>query len=151
MQGDAFAIAFDKDFDLGVFFLFQFLIGNTDFSIRSPHNVLLLRDPDARIIPVPFDLDSSGAVNASYAVPDKRLGLRNVRMRRYRGFCEPRPILSQVIDYYVERKESLYELYQDAEELTDYSKQKGVDYLDSFFRTIESPEDFDYSMTRDCW
>ncbi|UCG72389.1 MAG: hypothetical protein JSV45_14260 [Chromatiales bacterium] len=150
-SGKAAAINVKKDFDLGVFYVFQFLIGNTDFSVRGPHNVLLLSEPDGRTIAVPYDLDSSGAVNARYAVPDARLKLPGVRMRRYRGFCEPTDVLQQVFDHYLERKDQFYALYDEQEGLTDYSQKKGLNYLDSFFRMLEDSRKIREKISYSCW
>ena len=150
-DGDSRSIKFEKNFDLGVFYIFQFLIGNTDFSRREPHNVLLLSQPDSQIIAVPFDLDSSGVVNARYAVPDPRLELPGVRMRRYRGFCEPMDVLQQVVDYYLQRKVQFYALYQEQEGLTNYSRKKGLNYLDSFFRMLKNPRKMQKVIRYSCW
>jgi len=150
-KGEAVGMKVKKDFDLGVFYLFQFLIGNTDFSRKGPHNVLLLSQSDGRIIAVPYDLDSSGAVNARYAAPDPRLNLPGVRVRRYRGFCEPVDVLQQVFDHYIERKDRFYALYDEQEGLTDRSRKSGLDYLDSFFRMLEDPRKIRKKINYSCW
>lgn len=149
-HGDPLSINFEKDFDLGVFYIFQFLIGNTDFSRRGPHNILLLSQPDNQVFAVPFDLDSSGLVNARYAIPDPRLNLPGVRVRRYRGFCEPAAVLQQVFDHYIERKDGFYALYDEQEGLTDRSRKKGLDYLDSFFRMLEDPRKIRKKISHSC-
>ena len=46
---------------------FQFMIGNNDFSTYAPHNEKLM-EVDGKIVPIPYDFDLSGLVNASYAV-----------------------------------------------------------------------------------
>jgi len=46
---------------------FQFMIGNTDFSTAYQHNQKLLFK-DLKTIPLPYDFDMSGLVDASYAV-----------------------------------------------------------------------------------
>lgn len=150
-HGDSRSIKFEKNVDLGVFYIFQLLIGNTDFSRMAPHNVLLLSQPDSQIIAVPFDLDSSGAVNARYAIPDPRLELPGVRVRRYRGFCEPTGVLQQVVDHYLERKAQFYALYREQEGLTNYSRKRGLDYLDSFFRMLENPRKIQQVIRYRCW
>ena len=60
--------------------MFEYLIGNTDFSpITGPpgdtccHNTVLLRDAAGVLYPVPYDFDMSGMVDAQYARPDPRL------------------------------------------------------------------------------
>jgi len=68
--------------------LFEYMIGNTDFSIGQQHNVKLISpDPLSLKIPVPYDFDWSGLVNAPYAKPTPQLNFGNVRERSFRGFC----------------------------------------------------------------
>ena len=67
--------------------LFEYMIGNTDMSIWALHNVRLIQKPDRTLIAVPYDFDLSGFVHAPYAIPDRRLGLRSVVDRKYRGPC----------------------------------------------------------------
>ena len=69
--------------------MFQYLIGNTDYSQADMHNVkVMFRETD--FIPLPFDFDMAGFVNCSYAVVsqigEEKLPLSSVRQRLYRGF-----------------------------------------------------------------
>src|SRR5215467_3476055 len=62
-----------------LFGVFEYFIGNTDFSISTLHNVELLGINSARAVyPVPHDFDYSGAVNARYAIPAPQLSLPTV-------------------------------------------------------------------------
>jgi hypothetical protein len=56
-------------------------------SIWVLHNMRVIQLPTRTLIAVPYDFDLSGFVNAPYAVPDRRLGLRTVVDRKYRGPC----------------------------------------------------------------
>ena len=56
---------------LALLSMFEYFIGNTDWSIGALHNVALMQDSTARVTPVAFDFDWTGAVNARYAFPDK--------------------------------------------------------------------------------
>jgi len=47
--------------------LFQYMIGNTDYSIVALHNVIMLDDAKGVRRTVPYDFDYSGLVNAHYA------------------------------------------------------------------------------------
>lgn len=74
-------------------FVFQYLIGNTDWSLVKAdasdsccHNVDLVRVED-RIYIIPYDFDQAGLVDAPYARPDPAVGVRRVTSRRYRGYC----------------------------------------------------------------
>jgi hypothetical protein len=50
--------------------VFQYMIGNTDWSVPYLHNIRILSF-DAQTIPsvVPYDFDHAGIVNAPYALP----------------------------------------------------------------------------------
>jgi hypothetical protein len=61
--------------------LFQFLIGNTDWNMGDNRNIYLFRPWNGKVIPIPYDFDFSGLVNAPYALPNSTLGLRSVRDR----------------------------------------------------------------------
>ena len=78
--------------------VFQYLIGNTDWSaFAGPrgedccHNVVPYVRADGTFVPVAYDFDASGIVNPPHAAPDQRLPIRNVRQRLYRGRCRAPP------------------------------------------------------------
>src|SRR5512140_318518 len=73
--------------DWGNVQLFQYMVGNTDWSVAGLHNITLLKDSTAAIHPVPFDFDWTGIVRARYAFPDKSLPITSVRDRLWRGDC----------------------------------------------------------------
>ena len=78
---DTFALRFD---------LFQLLIANTDWSKGYQHNSKLIYY-NSKYIPLPYDFDMSGVVDAPYSVVsqvgDNQLPISSVRERYYRGFC----------------------------------------------------------------
>jgi len=85
-----------EPFELSTFTLFQFMIGNTDWSVRKGpadegccHNgkVIAPAEPNARWVVLPYDFDQAGLINARYSAPSERLPIRSVRQRLYRGFC----------------------------------------------------------------
>src|SRR5207248_8610318 len=69
--------AFDED-ALTTMMMLEYMLGNTDYSIWSRHNVAIVQDKMRKFFPVPFDFDLSGMVHAPYAAPDPRLFLRSV-------------------------------------------------------------------------
>ena len=69
--------------------IFQYLIGNTDWSVPGFHNIKLMRPKTDSLAPpyvIPYDFDFAGLVNASYASPHEELGITSVKERLYRGF-----------------------------------------------------------------
>ena len=66
--------------------LFQYMIGNTDFSIYTLHNVHMVQTQAKVFYPIIWDFDISGLVNP-LREPDPRLKIANLRERLYRGPC----------------------------------------------------------------
>ena len=58
--------------------LFEYMIGNTDWSTYALHNMELVRKEDGDHLPIPYDFDFSGLVNTIYANPDPKLGIASV-------------------------------------------------------------------------
>ncbi len=58
------------------------MIGNTDYSSAYRHNEKLLF-VDGNIMPIPYDFDMSGLVDASYAVVSVGSGSRTKYNRRH--------------------------------------------------------------------
>ncbi len=124
--------------------VFQYMIGNTDWSGAEMHNMELVRRAGAQAITVPFDFDFSGLVNARYATPDPRLSIRSVRQRLFRGFC-PEDLGRQPEDYqevyelFLSRKDEIYELLRSQEGLEEDRMEDTLKYLDDFYDTLADP------------
>lgn len=117
--------------------LFQYLIGNTDYSALEFHNVRLVRTADGRYLTVPYDFDMAGFINTSYAVPDPSLRLRNVRERLYRGYCQAGGDYQAAYDEFTSKRDAIYALINTQEGLEDSKKRDVVEYVDEFFNVIE--------------
>ena len=120
-------------------YVFQYLIGNTDWSLVTPsgetqccHNGRLL-SIGGSIRYLPYDFDLAGLVNAPYAEPDPRLRLRNVRTRRYRGFCTHRDILRSAIRAIGQREQAIYDLVRTTPGLGEKKEKSAIAYLRRFF------------------
>ena len=88
------------------------MIGNTDFSALAQHNIMLLRTPDGRVTPLPYDFDFSGLVDADYAGPPPGLGLHSVRHRLYRGFCHPGLDWDALFQKFRDKRMQVFELLE---------------------------------------
>lgn len=78
--------------------LFQYMIGNLDWSAIKSHNVALFRAQDGSVLPAPFDFDYSGLVSAEYASPPRSLSVNHVTTRVFRGYCLPDVEWSSLFD-----------------------------------------------------
>ena len=127
-------------YDMVLFNVFQYLIGNTDWSVNQLHNTFLIA-AGGGYVPVAYDFDHAGAVNARYAVPNDQLGIRRVRDRLYRGYCAPPDVVAQVVAHFQARKDAVYALYRDpvGSLLPAETVKSTLEYFDAFYRTIGDP------------
>ncbi|MEO7864511.1 MAG: hypothetical protein ABIR63_01395, partial [Sphingomicrobium sp.] len=93
--GERIPVAWLSPADAARYALFQDLIANHDWSMRAGpagdeccHNARLIGiGAPGQTIPIPYDFDFSGLVNAPYATAPDVLKISNVRQRQYRGYC----------------------------------------------------------------
>jgi hypothetical protein len=121
--------------------VFQYMIGNTDFALSALHNAELLGRENGDYLPIVYDFDFAGAVNARYATPDPRLRIQNVRQRIYRGYCVPAEEYPKVFALFNAKKDSIYALYHDAvgKLLRPQIVDETLSYFDQFYKTINDP------------
>jgi hypothetical protein len=117
--------------------LFQYLIGNTDWSAVFSHNVVLIRDAVSRVTPVPYDFDFSGLVDAHYATVDPQLAIRDVKQRVFRGVCRPDTDWPHVFAAFQARRGAIEKLL-DKLDVTSSDRDEARRYVDSFFATLSS-------------
>jgi hypothetical protein len=137
-------------------YVFQYLIGNTDWSLVTSdgnewccHNGKFIQI-DNRLYYVPYDFDLAGLVDASYAKPDPSLRLRSVRKRKYRGFCTDSETLIHAIRRVNARKADMYQLFRDMPGLTDKARKKATTYLTQFFDKADNEEILLRSFEKQC-
>lgn len=127
--------------------LFEFMIGNTDFSVPHYHNVKLMRPLHDSITPpivVPYDLNHCGFVNAEYALPNEELDIKSVRERLYRGFPRTMEELEVVITLFKNAKEKIWNLINNCPWMYARNKKETTGYLEEFYRIIENKKSVQY-------
>jgi len=139
--------------------LFQFMIGNLDWAATSGpkddkccHNSKLIGAGND-VIPkysVPYDFDSSGLVNAHYAAPPEGLKVRNIRQRLYRGFCAFNDEMPQTVALFKEKKSDILALFQSNTHLSDYSRERAVEYIEDFYKIIDDPKRVEKDIIGKC-
>lgn len=138
------------EFEMGVLELFQFMIGNTDWSAAFRHNILLLAEPDGPIAAVPYDFDFSGLVNANYAAPAPQFKTRSVRTRIYRGWCRGETALMRAVEHVRSKREEVLGLFAELDWVEEAVRADMHRYLVSFYDVLDSPSDFDRQIRRAC-
>ncbi len=119
--------------------LFEYAIGNTDWSVVYGHNVLLLEAADGLISPVPFDFDFSGLVNARYASPPPQLRINSVRERVFRGVCRADTNWERVFARFTARRADVLALPGELVALDPRPRADAVEYLQHAFETFATP------------
>ncbi len=140
------------------FELFQYMIGNTDWDPFAPepgddccHNTVPIGSlRDFVVLPVPYDFDFAGLVNAEYALPNPRLLIRTVRHRRYWGLCRPPEEIDAALPAFQERREAVLELARSIPGLTPASVRDATDYIEEFYETIGNPNRVERELVRKC-
>ncbi len=121
--------------------LFEYAIGNTDWSIYALHNVRLVATDSGIVFPIPYDFDFSGLVNAPYASPAPQLGIRSVRDRLFRGPCRTWDQMAPSIARIVDREAAIMALLDEPPKLDDGEARDVKRYLEEFFQTAKDPRD----------
>jgi hypothetical protein len=126
--------------------VFEYFIGNTDWSaLAGPagesccHNVVPFARPDGVLLPVPYDFDASGLVEAPYAQPDARLPIQSVRNRLYRGRCRELSELDPVFATFTAQRAAITALFTTEVGLTERNAARAQQYIDAFYEVLGNP------------
>lgn len=137
--------------------VFQFLIGNTDFSpIAKPdyneccHNYVLFSNDRDLLVAIPYDFDQSGLVSAPYAAPGHQFDIRSVRQRVYRGRCQNNDHVADSIDRFKAVRNNIFALIETQDGLTRRVRDLLADYVQQFYAIADDPRRVDRLMTRKC-
>ena len=130
--------------------LFQHLIGNTDWSEVGMHNVVLIRMDDGRHLPIPYDFDWSGMINARYAEPNETLGIRNVRQRLYRGFCRDGLDYESAFQQMLSIRDDITRVGQEIAAIDEEAWEDAIDYIDDYYEILESDRRREQLIIRAC-
>lgn len=132
--------------------VFEYLIGNTDWSVQYLHNVkLLAKDDNAIPITVPYDFDHAGIVSAPYAMPAEELQMKSVRERRYRGYCvQDMKLFEAVIERFNKLKNDIYAVFNDCNLLEEKYIKATLKFLDDFYSTINNPKEWQNEFKYPC-
>jgi hypothetical protein len=135
--------------------VFQFMIGNTDWSGVQMHNVELFLRPPTEYATVPYDFDFSGIVDARYAQPAESLRIRSVRDRLFRGICpddtgRTPDEYEAVYQDFRDDREALYDLWRSQEGLEEDRRKRTLDYLDDFYEILNDDRQVQVLMINQC-
>jgi len=144
---------------LTVMTLFQYMVGNTDWSAvkgrpddRCCHNVAVFGEEGGGFNTVlPFDFDQTGLVNPPYAAPpDPSLGIRRVTDRRYRGLCEHNHELPAAITLFNSKRPEIEALFNRDDLPYPKDRERALKYIRDFYDTINDSRKLEKKILNDC-
>ncbi len=140
------------------FMLFQYLIANLDWSVLSGskddccHNARLIGAGE-EVIPmygIPYDLDSSGLVDASYAGPPLGMPVRNVRERLYRGFCIHNDTVIPALEEYRAKRTDFEALFDSETRLEERQRETALEFIAEFYTMLATDGDATRELIGNC-
>jgi hypothetical protein len=127
--------------------IFNYMIANWDWSIPGQHNVDVIKstryDVSGLGIPVPFDFDLTGVVNADYAIPPPEMEIENARQRKFTGICRSKETYQKELMLFLDKKDEFYSVVNNYPYLNKASKRDIIVFLDQFFDQLEKPRSLD--------
>jgi hypothetical protein len=122
----------------GMHAMFQYLIGNADYSVPVLRNIKLIRrSVDGKLVPVGYDFDFAGFVDAPYAIPANHLGQITIRQRIYLGTMASDQEMQEILEVFLSKKEQLLDIIQDFRPLSSMKRFELKEYLLTFYDQIE--------------
>jgi hypothetical protein len=95
--------------------MFQYMIGNTDWSISNYQNIkLLVSDTSAifRPLAMPYDFDNSGLVDAEYALPNEKIPIETVRDRYNKAMALPIEVIKSATSFFLDKQPAIMDLVE---------------------------------------
>jgi len=121
--------------------IFEYMIGNTDYSIYALHNVRIVQRPDKSLHPIPYDFDVTGLVNPPYGIPARALMIKSVTDRMYRGPCRPQSLVDPYVANFVAKQEAVKALPDAIPGFERATRDTVRSFINSFYSSIKTPKD----------
>jgi len=143
IKNDKLGMAYMRPKEMLLASLFQYLIGNCDYSITGRHNMKILGLPGFGTdgyTPVPYDFDYTGLVDASYAIPGEDLGITSITQRYYLGPCREDAEYQDVMQHIEDYREEILELVHEFPYLSEKTREKAIAYIESYYIDASDPD-----------
>ena len=134
-----------------LFYMFQYMVGNTDWAVANSHNINAVTDTLTKsIIMLPYDYDYSGLVGTTYAVPHESVPIDNVADRYNKGFCISEELAEKYRLMFLEKQEEI-KTYVETFPYFDRKRGESVwNYLRPFFDLMENPKKTKTTFCQNC-
>ncbi|MEL6866874.1 MAG: hypothetical protein AAFP19_20790 [Bacteroidota bacterium] len=125
---------FSQD-QLKVIQIFQYMIGNADWNVKIGRNIKRVITGKQQYQAIPYDFDSSGLVDAPYALPNPDYGLTYIG-ERYEGYLEGILPTDEVFQLFRDKQDRFLQIVRDSKQLHYEAKKKTIAYINSFYEQI---------------
>ena len=130
---------------------FEYLIANTDWSTTVQHNTKVIQLPPNKKVPLSYDFDMAGLVNAPYATINESLDIKSVKERLYRGYCRDESIMEYVRAKYIRLEPEIMNVLSDHQSYFSEDEYPGMrKYIEEFFIILKDDKKFNYSILQKC-
>jgi hypothetical protein len=137
--------------------LFEYMIGNLDWSMRAGpqgetccHNTKLIMGAGGTIVPLPYDFDYSGLVDAPYALPPEGFGIRTVKSRVYQGYCRHNAQAFAAAADFRAKRPAIEALYSQIPGMSERTRAKALAYLAAFYEQIATDQTMQAKVLKNC-
>lgn len=131
--------------------IFQYMIGNTDFSGLFKHNQKVMQLDERTVIPLAYDFDMTGFVNPPYAQVSNLVEIESVTERLYRGFCRDEALFQAIRAEFLEKELTMFSIVDDHQEWMSNGEKKEVErFLGEFYAIMKNDKAFDKSIISAC-
>ena len=140
VKSDAVSQRYADTLMMDVVALYMYMIGNADYSVAGRHNLKLIRRKDPLkplVVPIPYDFDYAGIVNAYYAIPGENLGLTSVTQRYYLGPCRNDQQFQTAIEEVQKNKERILGVVESSPYIDENARKEMIKYLGEYFTESE--------------
>jgi hypothetical protein len=130
--------------------LFQYMIGNTDWSSMFYHNQKIMKLSDTEFIPLAYDFDMTGLVSPPYAQVSNLVDLEKITDRLYRGFCRDESLMQAVRQEFLAKENELMALVENQFFMEERDVKLAKSYLKEFFSTMSNDKQFESQILMKC-
>lgn len=131
---------------------FEYMIANTDWSSMAQHNIKVMQLKNKDLIPLTYDFDMSGLVNAPYSQVSELLEISSVKERVYRGFCRNDALFEYVRQDFLKREAAVMKAFS-LPEIADLNPKElagSKKYIEEFFGILKNDKSFKENILSKC-
>jgi hypothetical protein len=142
-----------RPMEMDIMALFEYMIGNVDYSVAGRQNIKILGLPDFGVrgyTPVPYDFDYSGFVDTYYAIPGENLNIKSVRERYYLGLCRQDEAFLAAIEHINQFQEEIIGLIRDFEYMDSKDRTEAIYYIQEYFDLAAAQRALLFALKKTC-